>query len=474
MAQDLRSTRIVATLGPASADPRVLRKMVKAGLDVARLNMSHGDHAFHEQMYAEVRRAAREAGRPLGVMADLQGPKLRLGRFAEPVRLRKGARVTLTTKARETDAAALVLPVDYNHLPEETEAGHDLLLADGVVRMRVESVRGHRVICRVLEGQVLQPRAGLSLPDAKVRGSAITAKDRRDLKLAARLGVDFVALSFVRRPEDLLAARRLMRRAGSDALLIAKVETCPAVESIDEIVAEADGVMVARGDLGVEMPPEAVPGVQKRLIRLADASGKPVITATQMLESMRVSSRPTRAEASDVANAVLDGSWAVMLSAETAAGEYPVESVAMMCRIVREAEDLLLRQSRRRDVLSVMGVSEGIAQAGARLAVELGARALVALTRSGSTARQLARFPLHMPIYAYTPSATTLTRMTLYRGVQPRRIPEQKGLERAISKIEKDLRARRDVRRGDRLVMIGGAPDEPMGTTSRLVVHDVR
>ncbi len=474
MSHSTRLTAIVATIGPACASERVLQRMVRAGIDVARLNMSHGDHAFHRRMVRLVRRVARRVGRPVGIMADLQGPKVRLGSFPGPVRLRRGMTVVLTTRAREVDPDRLVLPVDYRHLPLETSRGHELLLADGAVRLRVERVRGHRVTCTVLEGRELTPRTGLSLPHATAVRSALTAKDRRDLALAVELGVDFVACSFVRRPEDLRQARNLVRRLGGDQHLVAKIETRQAVERLDDILAEADAVMVARGDLGIDLPPERVPIEQKRIIQVAGAAGKPVITATQMLESMRFASRPTRAEASDVANAVFDGTWAVMLSAETASGDYPVESVRMMGRIVRAAEEMLLRRPRRRPTTAAHSIAEGVAETGAWLAFEVGARAMVALTRSGATARQVARQLPGLPTFAYTPSRRVLTKMTLYRGIEPRLLPMQRTFTAAIRKIEEDLRRRRDVDPGELVVILGGSPDEPLGVTNRIVVHQVR
>lgn len=470
-----RLTRIVATLGPATERRGVLEGMVQAGLDVARLNMSHGTPEFHARMAARVRAAARAAERPLGVMVDLQGPKVRLGAFAAPLGVTPGDEITLTTRASDTDPAGHVLPVDYRHLPVETEAGQTLLLADGAVRLLVVKVAGQRVQCRVLEGREIPPRAGLALPEAKVVRSALTAKDRRDLDLAVKLGADFVALSFVRRAHDLQEARRQIARLGGDQALVAKIETRAALQCLDEVLGASDAVMVARGDLGVELPPERVPIEQKRIIEACNATGKPVITATQMLESMRHASRPTRAEASDVANAVLDGSWAVMLSAETATGDFPVESVAMLDRIAREAEPILLRSGRRRGgPRAIADVSEGIAEAGVLVAFEVGARALVALTRSGATACQVARFLPPIPAYGYTSSRRTLARMTLYRGITPRYLPEQPNLEAAIDRIEQDLKERRNLGRGDRIVVLGGSPRKPAGTTDRLIVHMAR
>jgi pyruvate kinase len=469
-----RLTRIVATLGPSTAGTKAIRRLVRAGMNVARLNMSHGDPSFHEKAARAVRRVARELRTPLGIMADLQGPKVRLGRLDEPVGIRRGALVTLTTHAREVDLKRKVVPVDYRHLPQEAERGHEILIGDGSVRLRVERVSGHRVACRVLEGRRLVSRAGLHLPEATVLRSPITAKDRRDLALAVESGVDFIALSFVRRAQDVAEARRLLRRRDGDQMLIAKIETPQAVDCLEEILAEADGAMVARGDLGVTLPPERVPVIQKKIIDAAGKAGKPVITATEMLESMRSSTRPTRAEASDVANAVWDGSWAVMLSAETASGDYPAESVAMMDRIIREAERVLLKGARRRSPRVALPPSEAIADAAAWIAFDVGAEAIVALTRSGASARQVARYLPTLPTFAYTPSRRTLTRMTLFRGIVPRLMREHRSLDRAIGAINLDLRKRGDLRRGELAVIIGGSPEEPLGVTNRLVIHQIR
>ncbi len=468
-----RLARIMATVGPASFDARTVRAMVDAGMDVARLNMSHGDEAWHAQAARLVRAAARGARRPVGLMVDLQGPKVRLGRFASPLPVRPGDRVTLTVDAREAHPAAGILPVDWRPLVAEAEPGHELLLGDGTVRLRVEKVHDARVEARVLEGDAIEPRTGLFLPQATPRSTALSRKDRRDLALAVKLKADFVALSFVRRAQDVTDTRRAIERLGGDQLVIAKIETRQALENLDEILVACDGVLVARGDLGVTLPPERVPVEQKRILYRAAAAGKPSIIATQMLESMRHASRPTRAEASDVANAVLDGSWAVMLTAETASGEHPVEAVAMMARIVGEAEQMQ-RPPRRLSARHGVTVSEGLAEAGVALALDIGARRLVALTRSGATARLLARFPLAGGFVAYTPSPRTLTRLTLMRGAIPRPLPAQRDPERALARVEADLRHRGEVARGDVFVALSGSARDPQGSTSRLVVVRVR
>lgn len=469
-----RLTRIIATIGPACATPTTLRRLIEAGVNVARLNMSHGDPETHTRWARLIRRAAKAAGRPVGLLVDLQGPKVRLGRFPAPIPLRSRMLITLTTRVSESSSTKGVVAVDYRHLPLESQPGDELLIEDGAIRFQVVAIKGHQVVCEVLEGDLLRPRAGLALPQARAVRGALTAKDRRDLQLAAALGADFIALSFVRRAADLLETRRLIDRTGSEARLIAKIETKAACTALEDVLDASDGVMVARGDLGVELPPEQVPSEQKRIISAASAAGKPVITATQMLESMRHQSRPTRAEASDVANAVLDGSWALMLSAETATGEYPVDAVVMMDRIAREAEQTLLRQApRRRRLRPAVTVSEGIAEAGSWIALDVGARALVALTRSGETARHAARVFPPLLIHAYSANPRALNRMTLYRGVEPRALRPTRTLEQAIDLVDRDLRARRLAQRGDLVVFLSGFPHERSGSTNRITVHRI-
>lgn len=469
-----RRTRIVATLGPASCSPAALRRLVRGGADVARINFSHASPEEHALWAQRVRRLESQEGRPLGLLVDLRGPKPRLGSFDGPIQLRRNQRVTLTPRAEEADPSRGVLPVAYRHLPDEVEAGHDVLLADGQVRIRVDQLVDRRVQGRVAAGGEVAGGAGLALPDASASRPALTAEDKRAIGRAVDLDADFLAVSFVRRGQDLTDARRLLRRHGSGALVVAKIETAAAVRNLDEIVSEADAVMVARGDLGVELPQEDVPLVQKRVIDAANAAGKPVITATEMLESMRTSTRPTRAEASDVANAVLDGSWAVMLSAETAVGRHPHEAARTMARIARRTERHLARQRRLRRPAPGLSVSEGVASAAAWIAFDVGAEAIVALTRSGATARQIARFAPEVPVFGYTPDAATARRMTLFRGVTPRRLREQRSFEAAIARISDDLRRHRDARKGDLIVLIGGDPKGAPGGTNRLVVHEIR
>lgn len=469
-----RLTRIVATLGPSTAAPRQIGALVEAGIDVARINFSHGTPESHAELATAVRRSARQARRPVGILCDLEGPKVRLGDFPAPLPVRVGDLVTLANGRIKAQPDRGILPVDYPHLVQEALPGHRILLADGLVELQVEEVAGGRVVARVLEGEQIPPRTGLALPQAEVHGSSFTPRDRRALARAVAMGADFIALSYVRRPEDIKEARRALERLHGDQLLIAKIETAAALTRLDEILAAADAVMVARGDLGVELPPERVPVEQKRILTAATAAGKPSIVATQMLESMRTAARPTRAEAADVANAVLDGSWALMLAAETAVGSRPAEAVAMLGRIAREAERLLLKTQRRRPFGALAGVSEGLAEAAAYLALQVGAKAVVALTRSGATGCQVARRPTGLPTFAFTPSPRTLQRLTLFRGIRPRWLASQPTLERAVSKVESQLLREKVVSRGDLLVLLGGSPDEPLGVTNQLRVHLVR
>src|SRR6266404_9021038 len=334
-----RHSKIICTIGPASRDPRILKRLLEAGMDVARMNFSHGSHAEHLNCIQLLRATAHKLGRTIAILADLQGPKIRTGALAAggvPVTLRTGQNFTITTRkilGDSTRVSTIFLP-----LPREVHRGDRILLSDGLIELCVESVRLKDVNCRVVNGGALGEHKGINLPGVKLRVPALTPKDKADLKFALAHGVDYIAVSFVRRPEDVLLAKRLIRRAKKDTPVIAKLEKPEAIESLEQILKVSDGVMVARGDLGVEMNPETVPVVQKNIIARAREFRRPVITATQMLESMTQNPRPTRAEASDVANAIFDGSDAVMLSAETASGKYPIEAVSMMARIIEEAE----------------------------------------------------------------------------------------------------------------------------------------
>ena len=461
--QSFRHTRIVATLGPASEDAKTVRALVDAGVDVFRLNFSYGDHAFHARLIESVRAASEEAGRVVAVMQDLQGPKIRVGALSGgSVRLKRGERVRITANDVTGDAGRI--PVSYERLSKDVNPGDHILLDDGAIDLRVDSARRGEVVCEVVVGGVLKSGKGMNLPGVEIKAPALTPKDRDDLRFGLEQGVDFVALSFVRSHRDADAVRKVMKSAGKRAPVIAKIEKPQALRALSRVLRAFDSVMVARGDLGVEIGPEKVPLEQKRIIEGANALGKPVITATQMLESMINSPRPTRAEASDVANAVLDGTDAVMLSGETAAGKYPVESVRVMDRIVREAESAGAPEPAWRS--GRVSRAYSVCEAAAGLASQVGATAIAALTRSGRTARTLSSLRPGVPVYALSDRDDAVRRLTLSRGVLPIAVDRLTRDEHPIDRIEQEMRARRLVSAGDDVIVVGSAPEGPAGNTN--------
>ena len=472
-----KRTKIVATIGPASRDPEVLRGMIDAGLNVVRLNFSHGRPDDHRQTVEMVRAAAREAGRAVAILQDLQGPKIRVGRFAEgKVVLRAGQPFVLTTDDVPGDEHRV--SVSYKGLVGDVEPGQALLLDDGRLRLRVERVdHAAGEIHTVVElGGELSDHKGINIPGADLSIPAMTDKDIEDLALGAELGVDWVAVSFVRSRDDLLLARHYMNRLGHEAKLMAKIEKPGAVQRFDEILAEADGVMVARGDLGVEMPPEEVPIVQKRLIRRTRAAGKPVVTATQMLESMIHAPSPTRAEASDVANAIFDGSDAVMLSAETAVGEYPVEAVAMMARVARAVEGSPEYQNAQRVLRPEPEhtTQDAIALAATEVAESLPAKVIVVFTASGSSLWRVARYRPDVPILALTPNERVRQQLILANGVCTALAPDPTSTDEMVAEavaLVKEL-GLADV--GDRIVITAGVPFGVRGSTNMVWVEQVK
>jgi pyruvate kinase len=473
---ELRRAKIVCTLGPATDSAERLAALLDAGMNVARLNFSHGTAAEHARRLRLVRRLAGARRIPLAVLQDLQGPKIRTGRLEQgkPVDLRPRARVTLTT--RPVPGNASLISTTFQSLPREVKRGSRILLSDGLIELRVERVAGREVICRVIEGGRLGEHQGINLPGLPLKISALTAKDRADLKFGIQQGVDYIALSFVRRPEDVIELKRLLARAGRDIPVVAKLEKPEAIDRLEEILGVADAVMVARGDLGVELSPEMVPVIQKRVIARANDLKVPVIVATQMLESMTAHSRPTRAEASDVANAIFDGADALMLSGETAVGRYPVESVQMMARIIRAAEAsprYAWYARRRRSADQPLTVPEAIGESVAHLAEDLNLKAVAVFTQSGSSARLVSKYRPRVPVYAFSPLPQILSRTALYWGVIPVGMPQVQSTDRMVEGANRLLRARGVVEPGDLIAVVAGTPLARRGTTNLLKVHRI-
>jgi len=459
----LRHTKIVATLGPASSTPEVLERMVQAGVDVVRMNFSHGTADDHKARADGIRAAAAKFGRTVGILGDLQGPKIRVGKF-EDGKITLGIGESFILDAQCPLGNQERVGLDYKDLPRDVVNGDILLLDDGRLKLEVTAVRGQEIHTRVIVGGNLSNNKGINRQGGGLTAPALTAKDMDDIKTAAQIGVDFVAVSFPKSAADMYMARQLLRAAGSQAVLIAKIERVEAVENLAEILDASDGVMVARGDLAVEVGDAAVPALQKKMIRMARDRNKLTITATQMMESMITSPVPTRAEVSDVANAVLDGTDAVMLSAETAAGKYPVETVESMARICVEAErsaDVTLDREFLDRVFT--RIDQSIAMAAIWTAHHLKVKAIAALTQSGSTALWMSRMNSGVPIYALTPEAESVGHMVLYRGVCPLPMLQQHtDRERLLAEAEQLLIGRGVVEKGDLIALTIG---EPIGTT---------
>ena len=452
-----RLTKIVATLGPASRDPQILETLIRTGVDVVRLNFSHGKAEDHVQTAAEVRRIAAKVGRPVGILADLQGPKIRIGKFEEgKIQLDAGQRLILDAKCELGNQERVGL--DYKDLPRDVSPGNILLLDDGRIELEVENVQGAEIFTVVRHGGVLSNNKGINRKGGGLSAPALTAKDMDDIKTAAMIGADFLAVSFPKSASDMYMARQLMLAAGGRALTIAKIERVEAVAALEEILDASDGLMVARGDLAVEVGDAAVPALQKRMIRLAREKNKVAITATQMMESMTHSPTPTRAEVSDVANAVLDGTDAVMLSGETAAGEFPVETVDAMVRICREAQrSLPVTLDRGFLDRTFTRIDQSVAMAALFAAYHLNVKAVAALTTTGSTALWMSRLNCGLPIFGLTEEPAALSRMTLFREVFPLLLPEM-GNDRDLlrRKAEERLLEAGVVAKGDLIVLSYG------------------
>jgi pyruvate kinase len=467
-----RHSKIVCTIGPSTRTPRMIHKLIKAGMDVARLNFSHGSHQEHGENIVMLREAAVALNKPLAILIDLQGPKIRTGVMAtgEKVLLRAGQKFTITTAKILGDSTRV--STVFRPLPQEVKPGDRILLADGLIELFVDNVRGQEVICQVANGGLLGQNKGINLPGVKLRVPALTEKDRADLRFVLKHGADYIAVSFVRRAEDVLLAKSLIRRAGKDTPVIAKLEKPEAIENLEAILNVSDGVMVARGDLGVEMSPEKVPVVQKNIIARAREFRRPVITATQMLESMTENPRPTRAEASDVANAIFDGSDAVMLSAETATGKYPIEAVSMMASIIREAEGSI-HEYPRPATQERLKIPETVAELVCHASRELHMRLIAVFTHSGFTARLVSRYRPSVPIVAFSPEAATRRRMALLWGVTSRSIADISKIDGLAAIAEKRLVEERLVKKGDVIGIVAGTPMGIRGTTNFMKFHAI-
>lgn len=465
------ATKIVATLGPASRKEHVIAELIRAGVDVFRFNFSHGEAEQHAETAALVRKLAADLDQPVGILQDLQGPKIRVGDLpGDGVRLLNGSQISLCSG--EGNPAAGVIPTTYEQLADDAHEGDRILLNDGAMELQVVATTACEVRCRVVRGGILTSHKGINLPGVSVSVPAITEKDAADMKTGTEIGVDFVAMSFVRTGDDLNIGRKVLEQLGSDAPLIAKLEKPDAIARLDEVLRASNGVMVARGDLGVEMSPEQVPIIQKTVLERALALGVPSITATQMLETMISSPRPTRAEASDVANAILDGTDAVMLSGETAVGQYPVEAVQMMQRIALETE----RSGRRhvRVARESTGPVHALSNAARTLADELPqVCAVVPLSNSGYTARLISGSRVETPIWAYTYSKRVLHKLSLWWGVRPFLMPKYETIEESIRWVEHDLLQRGYVTAGEMFVVTGGMPIPGPTRTNFLKLHTV-
>src|SRR5438552_10516957 len=465
-----RATKIVATLGPASSSQDVLTRMLAAGVDVVRLNFSHGTASDHQEGARLVRDAATALGREVAIMADLQGPKIRVGKLASgKVALKTGQTYILDADCELGNEERVGL--DYKELPRDVEPGAVLLLDDGLIRLRVESVLGNQITTRVEVGGVLSNNKGINRMGGGLTAPALTPKDMDDMKTAVAIEADYIAISFPKNKEDMYMARQLLRAAGGSARLVAKIERAEAIAALEEIIDASDAIMVARGDLAVEVGNAAVPGLQKRMIRLARERNKLTITATQMMESMIHNPVPTRAEVSDVANAVLDGTDAVMLSAETAAGRFPVETIETMSQICAEAEksDVVVLD---RDFLdrTFTRIDQSIAMATIFTAFHLGVKAIASLTQSGSTALWMSRHNCGCPIYALTPETSSQRRMALYRNVRPLFLEQSGDREAVLRAAEELLVSKAQVARGDLIILTIGEPMGKSGGTNAMKI----
>ena len=476
MITPLRRTKIVCTMGPSCNTQEGITNLFLHGMNIARVNFSHGSHADHAQTIGYIRKTAREHDYSIAVLMDLQGPKIRVGQMKDGGQmLADGSNITIT--GEEVEGTSTLIPIDYKSLVDEAEVGNRILLDDGLLEFQITAKVGKELEAKVIVGGLLKSRKGVNLPNVKISIPALTEKDLADLKFGLTQDVDFVALSFVRSAQEVLDLKAMIAESDCDAAVIAKIEKPEALEVIDEIIEAADGIMVARGDLGIEIPTEEVPFVQKMIIEKCRQYGKPVITATQMLDSMIHNPRPTRAESSDVANAVLDGTDAVMLSGETAAGKYPMEAVNVMDRICRKIEERRLQLYNSLDYkkpnLKEKQIIESIAFSCISMADKVEAKVISTITHSGSTARRIAKFRPKVPIFAFTESQKVRRQLNLVWGVQSVRLAELFDTDRSVKMMEHYLEDRGMVKAGDRVIIATGMPIAKRGHTNMIKVSTI-
>ena len=475
----MKKTKIVCTIGPASEDEKTLRALIDAGMNVARLNTSHGDVEEHRVKIRRIKRIRKDLRKPIGILMDLAGPKIRTGYLEkDQITLKEGQELIITTE--DIIGNEKILSINYEGLPADVKPGDRILLSDGAISLRVIETDGSKMIKTIVEnGGTITHRRGVNVPGVELKGiSSVTERDEKFIELGVKEGVDMFALSFVRKEDDILLAKEIIKKAGGDQPVIAKIETLQALENLESIIERADGVMVARGDLGVEIPLEKVPIEQKRIISTANRMAKPVITATQMLESMVKNPRPTRAEVTDVANAILDGTDAIMLSEETAVGKYPVNAVTYMSKTAMEVEKVFEDYKNYafdwyRSFSFAFDVSDAISHACWQLSEDLGAETIITFTSTGSTARRVARFRPRSKIIASTPLETTYYRLSLVWGVIPILVEQTKSTDDMINKAIEHSKENNLVREGEKVIITAGIPIGVPGTTNMLKVHEV-
>ena len=472
MQNTFRRTKIVATIGPASSSPEMIRQLILAGMDVARLNFSHGKYEDHEKVINALRQISDELNKPVTILQDLQGPKIRVGQLpGGKIEILPGDFITLVPEA-DYKSKPSTIPIDYPYVAEEARPGMQVLLADGLFELEVSEIKGNDVLCRVVEGGCLTDHKGVNFPNLNLRLPSLTEKDIRDLEFGLSKDIDWVSLSFVRSADDVIALRNLIAEKGYVKPIIAKIEKPQAIDHLEDIVREVNGIMVARGDLGVEMSPDKVPMLQKRIIELCNRSGKTVITATQMLESMIHEPRPTRAEASDVANAIIDGTDAIMLSGETAMGDFPVKAVEMMVKIALDVEAKIQFKT-----YPPAGSSDIIALSRAANQMEdvVEPACIVVLTTSGRSAQFVAAERPNVPVFAFTTHINVYHGLNLLWGIRPILIDDHADtFEEMVAIAEKNLTARKLASAGDKILLMGGIPAHQAGGTNFIMIHMIR